>query len=1340
MDSTKRNVCAALACCAAVFAISFRSHAEPWVWTGAVNGCWTNPANWTVGGAIPERCPGACSNQIFAVDGSVIDGWTNSVPVNDTVEFGVPAEGGATTIDLDGHYFVGSVTFKAKCPAYTLGTSSNQVFALGGFGASETDCGAFTIERGASMPKLVAGFSMGATSRNLQRDGKNRNYSHIAIRNNAEGELVFGTFGHSRNPGMTDVSRCNVYFSGTGGYRFAGPVRGVEKHTSSLYQYAFLRFRQRGKVYISTPLFGRGCVDGVLDPNENRGPVHIEIGGECTEMVIDEGCRLAFSDWNDPTLAFMSSAKVTGGGTLQLCVQGWKGIDGNYGSVAVKSGCIASIETPLSFYDCDYFKNTSGALRFKAGTASWQDVGYRGTFYVRSSNDFSGDVWFFDPVTYRADSLAGFGTCEKGNSAYLKVNGTFDYAGAGNETFSRSFRFCAPNLAATVRNSGSGLLTVSCMFYPTNVAASSGASVVLDAQTAPISFTGGISVPDGAAKMAFVKDGSDTLSISADADLSGASSLRISGGVVDLSARSGNDGTVDFTLPVTFDTGMCSLRVSDGTTLLLPSVSATDSAAPGLLDIEVGVNGCVKVSGKSSGDAVPAGVTVNGFAAAFGDDGALVPVYDEGIAARGDVVPNAPNAQVAIVREGSGGADTLEASNTAVGELRHVHSSDATVAIGENRTFSAGRVTVGSTAGNLKIGEDGDTGLFRGAGSGAVTLANLSRSSVLTVNAGIGEGTDIRVDGTVGGIRVAGGASSEVDVHMSDGTLTLTGGSPFRLGKVEIGTNCTASLDATLVVDGTEIQLGEEPLYVGSGRDPVEGQESVGRLVVTNALVRNVESEFDSVYTYASTNKAICVGVLSEGVLEIRDGAVITNRLLVGGVHYNDAKTRRGAVYQTGGEMAAIGGRDYASPYGSGIGMGEQHGIGYYELRGGKFSMLGSIAIGYYGRGSFVQFGGHSVFTNNPWAPSWYTPTFGPISAGNGGNATMRFVGGTSEVHGTLTLTGGETNNGKSRLTVEDGAEVDAGQNAVKVVGGSKGTNYVNTADLILSGGLLRAAGFYCGYKTDHPTSKQVYTIGFDGGTFRTSTNDKDVFHANVGTDTRAVTNVIVYAGGMTVDTDGKTGNHASVSIRKAYGGGVLHVPFTPVSGLVAAPIVSIEGDGFGAVAVAEFDSSTGTTTGIKVIAPGVGYTAATATVWKDASTRCATVACEIADNDGSGAFTKSGEGDFTLSAPGGWGGETVLRGGTLRLGVAGALPDGTKVVYDGGALLVAEGVPLPDELDVDIANIDRGRRYTLATFEGETPSAVPAIYGLDDPRWQARIVGNRLSLSFVRGMVVTVR
>lgn len=1336
MDFTKHNICAVFACCAAAFAISLRSNAEPWVWTGAVNGCWTNPANWTVGGAVPERCPGACSNQIFAVDGSVIDGWTNSVPVNDTVEFGVPAAGGATTIDLDGHYFVGSVTFKAGCPEYTLGTSSSQVFALGGFGASETDCSSFTIERGASMPKLVAGFSMGAANRNLQRDGYY--YSHIAIRNNTDGKLVFGTFGHSRNPGMSNVSRYNVYFFGTGGYRFAGPVRGVEKHTQSLYQYAFLHFRQRGKVYISTPLFGRGCVDGALDPDENRGPVHIEIGGECTEMVIDEGCRLAFSDWNDPTLVFKSSVKVTGGGMLQLCVQGWKGIDGNYGSVAVKSGCIASIETPLSFYDCDLLQNTSGALRFKAGVAGWLSDGYRGTFHVRDSNDFSGDVWFFDPVAYRADSVAGFGTCEKGNSAYLKVDGTFDYAGAGNETFSRSFRFCAKNCAATVRNSGRGLLTVSSVFSPTNVAASSGASVVLDAQTAPIAFTGGVSVPDGAAKMALVKGGSDILSLSADADLTGASSLRISGGVVDLSARSGNDGTLDFPLPVTFDTGACSLRVSDGTTLLLPSVSATDSAEPGSLDIEVGVNGCVKVSGKSSGDAVPAGVTVNGFPAAFGDDGALVPAYDAGIAARGDVVPNAPNAQVAIVREGSGGADTLEAANTAVGELRHMHSSDATVAIGENRTFSAGRVTVGSTAGNLAIGEAGDTGLFRGDAAGSVTFANQSRTSVLTVNAEIGEGTEVRVDGTVGEIRAAGGASSEVDLHVSDGALTLTGDSPFRLGKVEIGTNCTANLDATLVVDGTVIQLGEDPLYVGSGHDPVVGQKSVGRLVVTNALVRNVDDEFTPSYTAASTNKAICVGVLSEGVMEICDGAVITNRLLVGGVYYNDTKTRAGAVYQTGGEMAAIGGQDSGSVYGSSIGMGEQHGIGYYELRGGKFTMLGSIAIGYYGRGSFVQFGGHSVFTNNPWAESWRTPTFGPISTGNGGNATMRFVGGTSEIHGALTLTGGWTNNGKSRLTVEDGAEVDAGQNAVKVVGGPNRT-YINTADLVLAGGILRAAGFYCGRRTDYPNSIQVYTIGFDGGTFKTSSNDKDVFHASVGEEMRAATNVIVYAGGMTVDTDGKTGNRTSVSIRKAYGGGVMHVPFTPVSGLVAAPIVSIEGDGFGAVAVAEFDSSTGTMTGVKVIAPGVGYTAATAAIWKDTTTK-SSAACEIADNDGSGAFTKSGEGDFTLSAPGGWGGETVLRGGTLRLGVDGALPNGTKVVYCGGTLAVADGISLPDELDVSIANIDRGRRYTLATIEGETSANPPAIYGLDDPRWQARIVGNRLSLSFVRGMVVTVR
>ena len=50
----------------AVVVVSTVAGAETYTWTGAENGFWTNAANWTVGGEVATKCPGVCSNEIFA--------------------------------------------------------------------------------------------------------------------------------------------------------------------------------------------------------------------------------------------------------------------------------------------------------------------------------------------------------------------------------------------------------------------------------------------------------------------------------------------------------------------------------------------------------------------------------------------------------------------------------------------------------------------------------------------------------------------------------------------------------------------------------------------------------------------------------------------------------------------------------------------------------------------------------------------------------------------------------------------------------------------------------------------------------------------------------------------------------------------------------------------------------------------------------------------------------------------------------------------------------------------------------------------------------------------------
>lgn len=1327
----------------AVAVLSTVAGAETYTWTGAQNGFWTNAANWTVGGEVATKCPGVCSNEIFAADGSVTDDWTTRVALADLAEFTTVADGAQKTLDLSGLYCISSIVFRAGCPVYTLGTADDgsQIIALESFGTSAADTGRFEIEANASVPTLIAGFSIGMTYKPLRR---HNDIAYIAIYNNSAQTLKFNKFGYSQNPVLKGqgFAHCHVEFYGSGPLEFGGAMEGIRQY-SSLYQCAELYFHQSGKVTFSAPLFGRG-IDweaNKQDDVSHHGLLYFYVYSNCTQIEIKEGCRVAFSEWNAPTLHIESNVRIFGGGTLQLCCQSNKGISGNWGNVDVSSGYTAQIDTPIDLYDSSNPKSRAKtALRFSSASSA-------GTLAITGpTNMITGPVWFWDsPVNYRANKVANFGV---GDSAYFLVNGAFDYAGHGGETFDRTCVVTNAKKAvvATVRNTGDGLLTVASEFR-SDYGTKAGSSVVLDPQSAPILFTGKFSSADGA-KLPLVKTGADTLVLSPEADFTDAQAIVLRAGSLDVSQLvQGNVATLPVAL--SFDTGVSVVPVPEGVTLLVPSLALTAGATAGTVNFLCG-SGRVKVPGKSSGDPMPTGVLVNGTPAVFTDDGTLnvtPPAYDTAIGAKGDVVPHAADDVVAIMSEGTSGDDTLASDATAVKELVHFVGADATVAIGAERSLTAEAIRVYPLAGNLSVGAAEDAGTVSGGGTGGrLLLENRNPVHALTVNAKVASGTDVCVEGGAGTVTLTGGLANGAAVKMTDGTLVLSGAGEYDLrdGQSEIGTASTEALDARLVVDGgAKVTLGENPLFVGSWRNRVTNQKSVARLVVTNATICNVEQTLTSV-AESSTNASICVGYRSEAVMEVHAGAVISNRLVVGGVYGSkiNGNTKHGAVYQDGGSVTAFGSN---SAHGLVIGS-EQNANGYYELKGGDFTVLGILAVGYYGRGSFVQFGGTSHFAKPSHSPSWTTVDVGPISQGNGGNATMRFAGGKAKVDDDvrLVLTGGATNRGRSRLTVEEEAELDCGTGAIKLGAVHSNNNYGNTAFFAIRGGAVRAAGFFGGYNSSNPTCPLLNSVGFDGGTLVTSVNGSDIF---MGTTSSAqlVTNVIVYAGGMTVDTDGKTGCGTVVPIRGAWGKGVSQISFVAKSGLVAAPVVDIDGDGVGAVAVAEFDSTTGTMTGIKVVNPGAGYTRATVTAWTEGGTAFSDTwgrELSLADNQNTGSFTKKGEGDFTLGAANTWGGATILKGGVLRLGVTGALPEATTVVYDGGTLAVADGVELPATLNIEVPNLTEGKKVPLLTFEGTVPATLPTVRceGLDTNEWKFALYGKTLKLAPVRGMTLLVR
>ena len=72
-----------------------------YTWTGAQDSRWTNPANWTVDGAVATACPGVVSNEVNGV-------FAPALPSSDTAVFD-SAGAARTTVDLEGLYSVAHV-------------------------------------------------------------------------------------------------------------------------------------------------------------------------------------------------------------------------------------------------------------------------------------------------------------------------------------------------------------------------------------------------------------------------------------------------------------------------------------------------------------------------------------------------------------------------------------------------------------------------------------------------------------------------------------------------------------------------------------------------------------------------------------------------------------------------------------------------------------------------------------------------------------------------------------------------------------------------------------------------------------------------------------------------------------------------------------------------------------------------------------------------------------------------------------------------------------------------------------------------------------------------------
>ena len=545
--------------------------------------------------------------------------------------------------------------------------------------------------------------------------------------------------------------------------------------------------------------------------------------------------------------------------------------------------------------------------------------------------------------------------------------------------------------------------------------------------------------------------------------------------------------------------------------------------------------------------------------------------------------------------------------------------------------------------------------------------------------------------GARGEVKFEGVGNTEpIGFGWREGTAHLTGPDPMLLGEVHLHfpDAATATNSAVYIEDGADVTLHiTNTLFIG------QYDTKQARLVVSNAVLRNSDVLMNDFYT-GYDNKdwggptrggAILVGYYSPGILEVLDGAVISNRIIVCGYGSSSASYGggNGAVYQRGGKVVALGATQWHHT--SCVGMCQAETTsGYYELSGGLLEVRGRLAIGGYGYGCFAQYGGHVIVSNLLSAAAGTKQAGFSMATCNQGKGVLYIKKGSWDLFcSDISFGTGSAERAPTTVDVTlDGEEASFDAHDTPIFVAQRYSN--GRYNFNLNGGVMRCGGVRLlsrTYSTNQYLTNNVFCVNFNGGTFKAGVDGSNLFGYNTTDSFLWATNVAVYAGGATIDTDGKTGSKLNMPVRGAWGKGVKSITLAePIKDIkyLSSPRVMITGDGMGASAFAHFDSTNMVVDRIIVTSPGCGYTSATGTIYYGDSlyTTLTSDAGEIVleDNANTGSFTKAGDGTLTLNATNTWGGATVLKGGTLKAGCDWAVPTNSAVSLGGGGVLDLNG------------------------------------------------------------------
>jgi autotransporter-associated beta strand protein len=511
-----------------------------------------------------------------------------------------------------------------------------------------------------------------------------------------------------------------------------------------------------------------------------------------------------------------------------------------------------------------------------------------------------------------------------------------------------------------------------------------------------------------------------------------------------------------------------------------------------------------------------------------------------------------------------------------------------------------------------------------------------------------------------------------------------------------------------------------EYLYA-RGKEGVSG--GVGRLTIGDGTCIDISSSVSS----GRPLSACGTQEGGKGIVTLLDGATVSNG--VWAAVSDTAKGQCGSYIQRGGEMRTDKG---VASFRIG---GAYDSMAYAEVSGGRLSSNKAAYLGPLYNTCVSQNTG-VMFHQKGGAVDFDCA----LNMSLAGRNSVRLSGGTFRVKSCLRVPTCDNEQGAyggvASILAETGAQPlfeegivlgdrIASTGIIEVVSGAMlHTPWIKKAAATGIGGL--------------PVRDSLAVIGFNGGGVMAVKDGAEL----LGTDEESVDFAIVHSAGAWLGaSDGVTAS-ISVPLVPPCGYAVSSVSL-PSGTSVAAPasgVIRISGDGIGATAVAEFDSTKWSEriTSLTVPSGGSGYTSASAELFVGGGVENIPLSVELVPAVATGGVIKKGLGTIVLNSVNGYGGDTVIEQGTLRVSVAGAVPSGSTVkIKEGGLLELAADVPYPSLIVADV-NFDQEHRYSLVKCLGERDEP-PVISNLP-PKWHLVLKKGVWTAAVRRGMCLSIR